>query len=141
MKTSALPRTRRIDDTEIKRFQRILEGHLEEALRSLNRLGDETRTGDLDGPQDAGDRCVTGLSRESLFQQSGERRMMLRTIEAAIDRIKHGMFGICIACGKEINVRRLDALPWTRYCLRCQEALEHEHRDGADQRAVLRKAG
>ena len=32
--------------------------------------------------------------------------------------------GECIHCGKEINAKRLDAVPWTRHCIECQEKLE-----------------
>jgi len=39
-------------------------------------------------------------------------------------RIREGSFGECSHCGKEINAKRLEAVPWTRHCIECQEKLE-----------------
>jgi DnaK suppressor protein len=45
-------------------------------------------------------------------------------VENARARIREGSFGECISCGKEINAKRLEAVPWTRHCIECQEKLE-----------------
>jgi RNA polymerase-binding transcription factor len=110
--------------TEIQRFRNKLESRREEALQFLNRLGVETRTLDIDSPQDSGDQSILCISKESLFQQGSQRRHELRMIESALERMREGTYGICVACGEQIPARRLQALPWTQYCLRCQEMLE-----------------
>jgi RNA polymerase-binding transcription factor DksA len=66
--------------------------------------------------------------------------------EAALARIQQGTFGVCVACGDDINPRRIDALPWTQYCLRCQQGFEQEHNlknqmHAVDRRVMLKKAG
>jgi hypothetical protein len=66
---------------EVQRFQHYLENHREEALISLDRLGDETRSLDFDYPQDVADRCVTSLSKESLFQRKNERPLFSHMIQ------------------------------------------------------------
>ncbi len=134
-----------MDNSEVERFERILKIRLDETMKSLERLGDETRSIDIDSPQDAGDRCIMSVSKESLFQHSGERRVMVRMIEAALARIQRGTFGVCMACGDDINARRVEALPWTRYCLHCQQSfeqgLEFECRsDFTDRQRPLRMA-
>jgi DnaK suppressor protein len=45
-------------------------------------------------------------------------------VDGALARIREGNFGECISCGKEINAKRLEAVPWTRHCIECQEKLE-----------------
>jgi DnaK suppressor protein len=110
--------------TEIQRFRLKLESRREEAFRFLSRLGLETRTLDTDSPQDSGDQSILTISKESLFQQGSQRRNELRMIETALERMREGTYGICAACGEQIQPRRLQALPWTQYCLRCQEMLE-----------------
>jgi DnaK suppressor protein len=45
-------------------------------------------------------------------------------VEKALARIREGSFGECTHCGKEINAKRLEAVPWTRHCIECQEKLE-----------------
>lgn len=45
----------------------------------------------------------------------------LRQVEAALQRLESGEYGFCLACGGRITPKRLAAVPWTRYCLFCQE--------------------
>ncbi|MGH9803562.1 MAG: TraR/DksA family transcriptional regulator [Candidatus Acidiferrales bacterium] len=46
---------------------------------------------------------------------------LLSEVEAALERIEEGGFGVCQGCGEHIPQRRLEALPWARYCVRCAE--------------------
>lgn len=136
----------RIDSSEILRRRRILETERLEAMRSLDRLEDETREVDFDGPKDVGDICITNLSKEALFQQRDDRQLRVRMTEAALARIQQGTFGVCVSCGDDINPRRLEALPWTQYCLRCQQRLEQGEKlknqlYAGDRRVTLKKAG
>ena len=58
--------------------------------------------------------------------------LQLRMIEAALDRLKSGDYGICLACEEPIPAKRLKALPWARYCVDCQESIgaDMEEHDG-----------
>jgi DnaK suppressor protein len=47
----------------------------------------------------------------------------LRLIEEAIDRLDSGDYGICLSCEEPIPPKRLRAVSWARYCVRCQEAI------------------
>ena len=47
----------------------------------------------------------------------------LRLVEEALDRMQSGDFGVCLACEQPIPSKRLQALPWARYCVPCQEAI------------------
>lgn len=69
-------KTIRMNHSEIQRFEHILKVRLEQTIRSLDRLHDETRSIDSDSPSDSADQCVLSPSREALFHQSGERRVM-----------------------------------------------------------------
>jgi DnaK suppressor protein len=113
---------------DIDRFRYALEVRRQDAVRSLRRLGNDTRTLDVDSATDSADRCVVTLSRESLFQQASQRRTDLLLIDDALRRIRGGSFGTCEICGDDIPIRRLEALPWTRYCLKCQEWVEQNQR-------------
>jgi len=111
---------------EFRQFQQVLERQRDEILRSLARSNKEGRALEEDYPQDLGDRSITNLSRELLFQQSTHRRQLLRKIEVALERIREGTFGECTSCGEQISVRRLEAMPFAAYCRDCQESLERE---------------
>jgi DnaK suppressor protein len=53
---------------------------------------------------------------------------MLRGVTAALRRSDDGSFGLCLQCDHEISPQRLAAVPWTPYCIRCQEAEDEELR-------------
>lgn len=57
---------------------------------------------------------------------------VLRRIREALDRIESGGYGCCLACGEDIPRQRLKAVPWTAYCLRCQETLDQPETTGGD---------
>ena len=111
-------------DIDIERIADKLTRRHQQILEFLKRLDDETQELDTDSVQDIGDRSVLSISKESLFERTSQQRIVLRMVEAALGRISDGSFGVCASCGDDISVRRLEALPWTQYCLRCQEALE-----------------
>ena len=48
--------------------------------------------------------------------------VQLRLIEEALDRIEAGDFGVCMSCEEAIPLKRLQALPWAKYCVSCQQA-------------------
>ncbi|MBZ5581620.1 MAG: TraR/DksA C4-type zinc finger protein [Acidobacteriia bacterium] len=47
----------------------------------------------------------------------------LRLVEEALDRLDSGEYGACLACEAAIPAKRLRALPWARYCVKCQESM------------------
>lgn len=49
--------------------------------------------------------------------------VQLKLIEEALDRIQAGDYGICLGCEEPIPAKRLQALPWAKYCVTCQQSL------------------
>ncbi len=68
--------------------------------------------------------------RDVLVQQMNMSARTLGDIRDAIESIDHGCYGICEECEEPIAARRLDAIPWARLCVRCQQ-----ERDRSDSRA------
>jgi DnaK suppressor protein len=52
--------------------------------------------------------------------------VQLRLVEEALDRVRSGDYGVCLACEQPIPAKRLQAVPWARYCVRCQEEIGRE---------------
>ena len=52
---------------------------------------------------------------------------MIAKINTALQRIHEGSFGQCEACEEDIEKRRLEARPFSTFCVSCQE--QHEHRE------------
>ena len=62
--------------------------------------------------------------REMAFQLSSRDRNELKLIEEALFRISSGTYGSCESCSKPINLKRLQIMPLTTYCIECQETME-----------------
>ena len=88
------------------------------------RTEQDGRSADDEATQDIADRAASSYNKEFLFHQSNADRQLLMMVEGALARIREGNFGECISCGNEINPKRLEAVPWTRHCIECQEKLE-----------------
>lgn len=116
--------TRKTAKTEIRQFKQRLESYREEALTFLHRVEKERQSLDENRPAEVGDFCIQTASREHLFERSSQQRQLLRRVGTALGRIESGTFGECVACGGQINHKRLVAMPWTEYCLQCQEERE-----------------
>jgi DnaK suppressor protein len=57
--------------------------------------------------------------------------VQLKLIEEALDRIQAGDYGICLSCEEPIPAKRLQALPWAKYCVTCQQSLANLQDDAA----------
>ena len=77
-----------------------------------------------DGTEDIVDRANNAYNRELMFSLSDTERQMVLQIEAALRRMDDGVYGRCANCGNTINMRRLDAVPYARFCIDCQELAE-----------------
>jgi len=113
-----------MDKKKLDYFRKRLETRQHELRRIVVRTEQDGRTVDEDSAQDVADRAASSYTKEFLFSQSNNDRQLLQMVEVALGRIREGAFGDCISCGKEINAKRLEAVPWTRHCIECQEKLE-----------------
>jgi len=107
---------------ELNGFRRALENKvLEIGNGSSNReaLAIETTSDELDRVQNANDRDYAMGNLERNSSRLGE-------VRAALHRMAAGTYGICLGCEEDINLKRLAAVPWTAYCIACQEAADRE---------------
>ncbi len=102
-------------NAELTELRALLE-RTEQAGRDV---GDKTRG-------DEGEEAAKSYDRELLFSQSDGERTHLNMVTEALERLDGDEFGICNLCGNAIALKRLDAVPWTRYCRDCQEEVEKE---------------
>jgi DnaK suppressor protein len=117
-----------MNKTEIDKYRKILEARREELARGLRNREDiaiEKTPDALDEVQLAGERelAIRNLDRES---------NLLRNVRLALARIADGSYGTCLHCDEEIKPKRLDAVPWTPYCIRCQEAADRHEFESAE---------
>jgi DnaK suppressor protein len=72
----------------------------------------------LDAVQLMGERelAIRNLDRDS---------NMLRQIRCALSRIANGTYGVCLHCEEDILPKRMAAVPWAAFCIKCQEQIDH----------------
>lgn len=105
-------------------FRKRLEERQQALRKTVSRTEEDGRVADQDSAQDIADRAANSYTKEFLFSVSNNERQLLNMVETALQRIREGTFGECVHCGNEINSKRLEAVPWTRYCIACQEKKE-----------------
>jgi DnaK suppressor protein len=113
-----------MDKKRLEQFKKRLEDRQIDLRKMVSNRQQDGRNLGEDVAQDIADRAATSYNKEFLFTQSTNERQMLGMVDSALARIREGTYGECINCGNEINAKRLEAVPWTRYCIECQDKLE-----------------
>jgi|ERR1700733_1997147 DnaK suppressor protein len=113
-----------MEKKKLKQFETRLQEQRDSLLGMVERTEDYGREANRDISQDPADQASNSYTKELLFSQSTNERMMLRLIAEALERLQGGSFGECVNCGQEIQAKRLEAIPWARYCIKCQELQE-----------------
>lgn len=111
-------------NNRLRRFQERLRQH-EQQLE--NRMAHAVRQGRQEVAEDTldvADQAVFSYQKEMLFSQGTEGHSQLTLVRLALERLDDGTFGECLHCGSVIGEKRLDALPWTPYCIECAEKVE-----------------
>lgn len=115
---------RLMEKKKLKQYETQLNEQRNLLLGLVERTEDYGREADDDVSQDPADKASNSYTKELLFSQSTNERNTLKMIEDALARLEDGSFGDCQNCGEEIQPKRLDAIPWAAYCIRCQELQE-----------------
>ena len=73
---------------------------------------------------DLADQASSSYTKEFMFSKSDSDRQLLQEVVDALLRLDEGEFGDCMNCGEEVERKRLEAVPWSAFCLACQEQAE-----------------
>ena len=108
---------------QTKHFKQVLETRVAELESVLAATQRETRV-DAARHADPADQAASEYERQALVYKAATARQMLKTLAQALERMRQGSFGECSECGGDIELKRLEAIPWARYCVKCQGARE-----------------
>jgi DnaK suppressor protein len=75
-------------------------------------------------PTHPADVATDAFQQETAVSVLENQEQLLEETEAALQRIEDGTFGKCQECGNDIGGQRLDALPYTPFCVACARKLE-----------------
>jgi RNA polymerase-binding transcription factor len=107
---------------QMRRLKTLLEVRQRELRLSIEHHQQYARG--VEPEPDTVDQAASGSEKESLLQRSSREQQLLRAIDSALGRIRDGTYGKCLSCGKQIDGRRLAAVPWTPFCIPCEEEFE-----------------
>ncbi len=113
----------------VNKFRRLLEARKAELIWEIQK---HRRPLAISPNGDPGDRARSLAEREGAVRDLNRDTALLRKVTGALREIDEGTFGRCAMCSREIPLNRLKAVPWSPYCVACQEgaeARESAHRE------------
>ena len=113
-----------MDKRKTKSYRDRLLARRESLFSQVTEAEMSSRERDLEATQDPADMAANAYTKELLISMSANDRKLLSLIDEALERVEAGEYGECVNCGEQILEKRLNAVPWARYCLRCQDMKE-----------------
>ena len=104
-------------------YKKILEAKGDEIRRSMSAQKAAQMVSRLDCPSDEGDLSQQHHEEWIFLNRNSLDMKLLREVSDALRRIEHDSYGVCLECEEAISPKRLDAVPWARYCVTCQELI------------------
>lgn len=121
---------KRFDKKKLEQYKKMLFKIKEELVHDINNMSknpgsQESESADVSGHVlHMADVATDMYDREFNLGLASNEREVLYKIDQALKRIEEQSFGACIECEKPIPLMRLNAIPYTDTCLKCQEKIE-----------------
>lgn len=110
---------------QLKTFKKKLIEKQAELIDVVHKTEDYGREADGEGEaMDIADKASSSYTKEFMFSKSNNDRQQLLMVREALDRIEKRTYGECLNCGEQVERKRLEAVPWARLCIKCQEMEE-----------------
>ena len=108
---------------KLSHYRKMLESKAEEVRSSMSAQKAAQVVSRLDVPSDEGDLSQHHHEEWIFLNRNTIDMKLLREISGALHRMDKEHYGICMECEEPISTKRLDAVPWARYCVTCQELI------------------
>lgn len=113
-----------MDKATKEHFREKLLAMKKELIEALNNKYNEALELGSDGIQDTPDEAYNLYNKNIMLGRVETDALKLRLVDQALQRIENDTYGVCIECEEEINPRRLEYVPFARYCTECKSELE-----------------
>ena len=114
----------KVTKKESEKYRRALVEKKAEISQEMLKNKDAGQENAEEITQDIADKATSSYTKEFLFSLSDGERVLHQQIDQALLRIEDGAYGLCTHCVNIIPEKRLDAVPWTPYCMECMELSE-----------------
>lgn len=118
------PESKGMSAKEIEKFKEELVRLKEELLSLVRATTENEKEYPSSEVGDSIDQAADSSARELLFELNDSERHRLEDIDMALQKIEQGNFGLCERCGEKITKKRLEAVPYARYCIDCKAEME-----------------
>ncbi|MBV9082860.1 MAG: TraR/DksA family transcriptional regulator [Acidobacteriaceae bacterium] len=108
--------------SEMSTFRKVLEEKRKDLLSTCSHRDDIV----IEATADDIDRLQQQVTREVAIHHLDKSAKLLKSVQAALDRVEDEIYGVCLRCEEPIAEKRLKAIPWASYCVNCQEAVDLE---------------
>ncbi len=115
-----------MSNTEMNNFRRVLEAKQRELMAG----GSDRNEILIENAAEEFDRLQQQLNREVAIRNLDRESKMLKEVQRALARVERGTFGMCLRCEEDIPEKRLKAVPWAAYCVKCQEVVDRQRAAG-----------
>ena|SRR5438105_14842302 len=115
---------------KLTHYRTILEKKADEVRSSMSAQKAAQVVSRLDVPSDEGDLSQQHHEEWIFLNRNTIDMKLLREIGDALRRMDHDHYGVCLECEEPISAKRLEAVPWARYCVTCQEKIAARIADG-----------
>ena len=104
-------------------YRNILENKAAEVQRSMSAQKAAQVLSREEHPHDEGDLSQQSHEEWIFLNRNTLDIKLLREVQDALRRIESGAYGVCSECEEPISVKRLEAVPWAKFCVACQERI------------------
>src|SRR3990170_8074981 len=101
-----------MDKKRLDLYRKRLLDRKEQLQDIVSRAEQDGREADEQVANDIADKATNSYTKEFLFKKSNDDRFILHLIQEALERMDNGEYGVCIACGGEMQQKRLHARAW-----------------------------
>src|SRR6266545_3726643 len=108
---------------KFENYKKILQKKADEIRRSMSAQKVAQMMSRQDHVADEGDLSQQSHEEWIFLNRNSLEMKLLREVQDALRRVEQGSYGVCHECEEPISAKRLDAIPWAKYCITCQEAV------------------
>ena len=113
-----------MDDQQLKQAKERLLQLRRGLMQEIQSAAAASRELGQDAVPDIGDMAYNTYHRDVLLNLSENQRQKIRDIDAALERLANGEYGVCQRCEEEIAPKRMEVRPFSRYCIDCKTDVE-----------------
>ena len=125
--------------TKFDTYRKILEKKAAEVQHSMSAQKAAQVLAREEHPHDEGDLSQQSHEEWIFLNRNTLDIKLLREVQDALRRIEQGAYGVCNECEEPISAKRLDAVPWAKFCVSCQERMAAGAEMGDEE--ALQEAG